>query len=74
MTKLNIGDRVVKTSGYPFPGTYRGSVETSRGEERVIVEHDDGWLHIFNPSQIQAAVPRRSGNDEPRLFRGEALA
>lgn len=50
---LKIGTKVRKKTGYPFPGTYRGFVTTSAGEDRVIVEHQDGWLHIFNPEQIE---------------------
>lgn len=52
--ELKIGERVRKTKGYPFPGTYRGSVNTEKGYKRLIVEHDDGWLHIFNPEQVEA--------------------
>jgi hypothetical protein len=61
-TRLKIGREVEKPNGYPFPGTYRGSVLTSKGEERVIVEHRDGWLHIFNPDQIAAL--KESSNAE----------
>lgn len=50
---FDLFQKVRKKSGYPFPGTYVGSIWTTKGEERVIVEHNDGWLHIFNPDQIE---------------------
>jgi hypothetical protein len=54
-SRFFLQQRVHKPKGYPFPGTYIGSVWTTKGEERVIVEHDDGWIHIFNSDEIEAA-------------------
>lgn len=52
----NVGDSVVKTSGYPFPGECRAVFTNRAGEIRYVIEAtgDDyaGMLHIFSPSQI----------------------
>src|SRR5262245_42533317 len=51
------GDRVVKVSGYPFPGILRGVFMLSTGR-RYIVEFTDqhgmptGLAHIFNREQL----------------------
>lgn len=49
-----VGDRVRKTSGYKFEGVVLAAFSTSKGEPRLVVEHDDGWLFIFNPEQVEA--------------------
>ena len=49
------GARVRKTKGLPF-GNGSASVlcsyQTTRGEWRVVVEHMEGWQHIFSPDQF----------------------
>lgn len=52
---LNVGDRVVKTVGdYTFSG-YVVSVFTKRsGIVRVVVENDEGILHIFSENQLKS--------------------
>jgi hypothetical protein len=51
---VNVGDRVEKIKGYPFPGTVVAVFEKLNGEQRVVVECVDlpGLLHIFAPSQL----------------------
>lgn len=52
-----IGDKVAKTSGYPFDGIVRSVFANSDREVRVVVEMDRGFkgdvLHIFSPNQLQ---------------------
>jgi hypothetical protein len=64
-TKLKIGDRVRKRSGYEYPG-FVVSVFTNRsGAVRYVVEADhpsfSGMLHIFNEEQLEL---RREGGQE----------
>jgi hypothetical protein len=64
-TKLKIGDRVRKRSGYEYPG-FVVSVFTNRsGAVRYVVEADhpsfSGMLHIFNEEQLEL---RRVGGQE----------
>lgn len=52
---MHVGDRVTKTTGdYTFTGTVVASFPKRSGETRVVVENDDGILHIFNPKQLAA--------------------
>lgn len=55
---LNIGTRVRKTSGYPFPGIVIGVCTTTAGLTRYVVEATGedykGMLHIFSPEQLEA--------------------
>lgn len=47
-------DRVLVGVGYfHLPGVYLGSVRAMDGNERVIVEHEYGMLHIYSPLQIR---------------------
>ena len=50
---LVIGQRVRKPRGYPYPGTYLGSVRTTAGEERLVVEHINGCIDTFAPEEIE---------------------
>lgn len=54
---LDIGCKVVKPKGYPFPGEVRAAFANKAGETRYVVESElaPGMLHIFAPSQIEAA-------------------
>lgn len=55
---MNIGTRVRKTSGYPFPGIVIGVCTTTAGLTRYVVEATGedykGMLHIFSPEQLEA--------------------
>lgn len=48
-----VGDTVLKTGGdYTFRGVVVTSFPKRGGQPRVVVENDDGVLHIFNPDQL----------------------
>lgn len=47
--KFQPGDKVRKTSGYPFQGTI---VSVHPEDPKCCVRHADGWEHIFNDSQL----------------------
>jgi hypothetical protein len=54
-----VGDRVRKTSGYTFEGVVLAAFSNTKGQPRLVVEHDDGWLFIFNPEQVEAVPPKQ---------------
>jgi len=71
---FEVGDRVTKPKGYPFPGTVRAVFKTRSGETRVVVENDCGdLLHIFNTKQVEhekictcpMASPTQRWSDSP---------
>lgn len=44
----------VKPHDYPFPGTVRAAFTTTKGDVRLVVEHDTlGLLHIFLPEELE---------------------
>lgn len=53
---MKIGDQVIKTSGYPYPGEIRAIFTTKAGLTRYVVEATGegykGMLHIFNGEQL----------------------
>lgn len=53
---LEIGDKVVKVSGYRYTGEIRSVIEKKDGNIRYVVESTsedtEGMLHIFSRSQI----------------------
>lgn len=59
--ELNIGDKVRKPVGYPFPGIVVAKFTTTAGALRYVVEctvpECKGMLHIYGPSNIEAEVP-----------------
>lgn len=54
MSKFSNGDKVRKTSGYPFQGTI---VSVHPEDPKCCVRHADGWEHIFNDSQLALDHP-----------------
>ena len=54
---LEVGDMVVKKTGYQFVGIVVSKFETTTGKTRFVVEHATaiGLLHIFNEEQLQKA-------------------
>lgn len=51
---ISIGDKVIKTSGdYKYSGIVVSIFTKLSGKIRVVVENDDGILHIFSPSQLE---------------------
>jgi hypothetical protein len=49
-----VGDRVEKGGGdYVFRGEVRAVFTKRSGQVRIVVENDDGILHIFNPGQLR---------------------
>ena len=47
------GDKVRKVSGdYHLDGVIVSIFTTLKGNVRVVVEHDPGFLHIYNPTQL----------------------
>ncbi len=47
------GTRVIKTGGdYVFRGEVVAAFHKRSGALRVVVENDDGILHVFNPAQL----------------------
>jgi hypothetical protein len=53
ITLLKVGSKVVKTKGTPFHGTVVALYHTTRRELRAVVEHPEGWQHIFAPDQLR---------------------
>ena len=55
--KFEVGDYVVKISGYKFPGQVRAVVITRAGRTRYVIEaigeEYAGMLHIFNSEQLK---------------------
>jgi len=52
--KFNIGDQVVKEGGdYRFTGLVVAVFLKRSGAIRVVVENDDGIVHVFNETQLQ---------------------
>lgn len=50
---FTVGQRVEKTSGYPFTGPVVACFLTRKGEWRVVVDREGtGLLHIFAPHQL----------------------
>jgi len=50
---MNTGDKVEKVTGdYKFKGTVVSVFKKLSGKVRVVVENEDGILHIFNPEQL----------------------
>lgn len=50
------GDRVMKTGGdYSFTGVVVAKFTKLSGVERVVVENEQGILHIFNTKQLAPA-------------------
>jgi hypothetical protein len=51
---LEIGMKVEKPGGYPFPGTVVAAFKTLAGQDRVVVESEaaPGLLHIFALNQL----------------------
>ncbi len=54
---FQVDDRVAKSGGdYKFKGTVRAVFNKRTGQIRVVVENEDGILHIFNPTQLTKTV------------------
>lgn len=61
MNNFNIGDKVRKVTGdYQLDGEVRSVFETKSGKVRMVVEHEPGFLHIYNETNIAI---RESNND-----------
>jgi hypothetical protein len=55
---LRVGDCVEKIGGdYTFRGVVVAVFSKRSGAVRVVVENDDGILHIFNPGQLCEVSP-----------------
>lgn len=51
---ISVGDTMQKIAGdYRFHGTVRSLFQKESGMWRVVLENQDGILHIFAPSQLQ---------------------
>jgi len=54
---FKVGDKVIKVSGYAWPGIVVSVFDTLKGERRVVVEctvpEVAGALHIYNESQLK---------------------
>lgn len=54
---MELGHRVKKVKGYPFPGVIVAKFYTLAGKERFVVECDvpevSGILHIYSPEQLE---------------------
>lgn len=59
-----IGDRVMKKTGYLYPGQVVSVFKTLAGETRYVVEctvpEVSGMLHIFNAEQLHLYDPLNS--------------
>ena len=52
-SQIQKGDTVIKSSGdYSFTGTVVAVFEKLSGKVRVVVENQDGILHIFSETQL----------------------
>lgn len=51
-SKFTVGDHVTKIEGYKFSGTVKAVYRNKDGFFRVVVEHEEGWAHIFNEGQL----------------------
>lgn len=51
--KFKIGDKVKKVSGYKFNSVIVSVFRNTKGEVRLVAEHKDGLLHIFNENQME---------------------
>jgi len=52
-SKFKIGDKATKPNGYKFNCTIVAVFTNTKGEVRVVGEHEDGLLHIFNENQLE---------------------
>ena len=51
---MNIGDKVIKEGGdYVFKGVIVCMFKKKSGAVRVVVENDDGILHIFSEKNLK---------------------
>lgn len=51
---MKVGDRVRKFTGdYQLDGVIVAIFDTTAGKTRVVVEHKQGFLHIYNPMQLK---------------------
>lgn len=53
MEKFKVGDKVRKVQGYKFDSTIVSVFKNTKGQIRVVAEHEDGLLHIFNENQLE---------------------
>lgn len=55
VARLQVGDRVVKNGGdYTYEGVVVAKFYKTDGLTlRIVVEHDDGMLFIFNSGQLE---------------------
>lgn len=52
--RFAIGDRVEKFTGdYQLAGVVRAVFYTLAGKLRYVVEHEPGFLHIYNQTQLR---------------------
>lgn len=53
-----VGARVEKYTGdYQLEGEVRAVFTTRAGKTRYVVEHDPGFLHIYNGGQLRLVLP-----------------
>ena len=75
---FRVGDLVCKPKGYPFNGTIVSVYNALNGQPKVVVEHGDGWQHIFAPEQLalrgedETNVAVRSKSTAPYFKPGDA--
>ena len=51
---FGVGERVEKFTGdYQITGIIRAAVRTNAGHIRYVVEHEPGFLHIYNESNLR---------------------
>lgn len=57
LTPIKVGDEVIKSSGYKFPGVVVASFHNRAGDQRYVVECTapgaSGMLHIYSPAQLE---------------------
>jgi ribosomal protein S19E (S16A) len=70
---FTLGDTVEKFTGdYQLKGVVRSVFVTSKGNIRVVVEHDPGFLHIYAPNNLRLVKTPdpsvvKNAHKEPRL-------
>ena len=71
---FRIGERVRKHTGdYQIEGVVRGLLTTTRGYLRYVVEHDEGFLHIYAAANLQAVFGAPVATTGPAAWHPDVL-
>lgn len=63
-SQFKIGDQVRKVTGdYQLDGEVRSVFSTRAGKIRVVVEHERGFLHIYNETNLAYTQDQGKNNE-----------